>query len=165
MKFIADYFTSCDKVLSEQFIEYIIAKMNLQSKFDLFKKLLLHFKIDDLAVINDKDYTVIDKFDKVIKFRNLFAHAVLDQNFKDTKELSNRQKLNLYILARKTKKQNVRYITITEHREILDLIVEIEMSLDDIVLDLKTMANQRAYFLIIIQEMSENMSRRQTHRH
>ena len=133
--FISDYFTFCDKERSEQLIEYFVSKMTLQNKFELFKKLLPHIDINELGEINDEDYSIINDFEKIIKYRNLFAHSVLDQNYKNTKELKERKRIKLQHLSAKNQKQNIRYITIDEHRKILDLLNDIDSLLMDIVID------------------------------
>jgi hypothetical protein len=133
--FIADYFTFCDKDRSKQFIEYFLSKMNLQQKFVLFKKLLPHIDINELGEINDTDYSKLDKFEQIITYRNMFAHSVLDQNYKNPKELKQRQRIKLQYLSAKSQKQNSRFVTIKEHRKIMELLSDINLMLMDIVID------------------------------
>ncbi|WP_321298817.1 hypothetical protein [Marinifilum fragile] len=144
--FISDYFTFCDPERSSQLNDYFLTKMNLQNKFILFKKLLKHIDIEELGEINDKDYSLIDEFEKVIRYRNVFAHSVLDQNYKDLKELKERQRIKLQVLSSKYQNRNTRYITVKEHREILKLICDIDLMLLEIVIDNNRSKSDKMFF-------------------
>lgn len=134
--FICDYFSFCDKNRSTQLNEYLISSMSLRNKFNLFKKLLTHIDIEELSEIKGTDYNRINEFDKVINYRNVFAHSVVDQNYKNPKELKERQKIKLQYLSAKNQKQNIRYVNITDHRKIISLLTEIDHMMRDIVLDI-----------------------------
>ena len=131
--FIADYFTFCDKTKSRQFIEYIMAGMTLSKKYQLLNQLLIHIDIKELGEINDKDYSLLEDFEKIIRYRNMFAHSVLDQNYNKLKQLKERQRIRLQYLS--GKKQSTRFVSIVEHREIMDKLCEINRMLIDIVID------------------------------